>query len=321
MFEFIKELNSCGIDATITEMELFNREIPLYISALYVLYTGEIQNMDVIFIIPRDTLTITPDQLKKQLQVITERTRKLPVVVLKSLPAYNINRFVSKGINFIVGGKQFFLPDLMISLKKQNSQKTKSKESLSGQTQMLLLYHLQKNDISGLTTKEISNLVGSSYLSISRSLKELQDFGLIKMEGGKEKITILPKTGKELWKEASIYLQSPIEKSVLAESLPDKSQIILSGLNALSHYSNLNDTQRQYYALSRNDYRKILGEVTLNPEYGNIELQQWRYDPAILQQNGYVDPLSVYLMYRENEDERIQIELEKIIDEYKWLTD
>ena len=321
MFEFIKELYSCGIDASITEMEPFNREIPLYISALYILYTGEIQHMDVIFIIPRDSLTITPDQLKRQLQVITERTRNLPVLVLKSLPAYNINRFVSKGINFIVSGKQFFLPDLMISLKKQNSQKTKSKESLSGQTQMLLLYHLQKNDISGLTTKEISNLVGSSYLSTSRSLNELQDFGLIKMEGGKEKITILPKTGKELWKEASRYLQSPIEKSVLAESLPDKSQIILSGLNALSHYSNLNDTQRKYYALSRNDYRKILGEVTLNPEYGHIELQQWRYDPAILQQNGYVDPLSVYLMYKKNEDERIQIELEKIINEYKWLTD
>jgi len=52
--------------------------------------------------------------------------------------------------------------------------------------------------------------------------------------------------------------------------------------------------------------------------FGENTVQVWRYDPHILSENGKVDKLSLYLSLRDNADDRIQIELENMLNEIKW---
>ena len=50
-------------------------------------------------------------------------------------------------------------------------------------------------------------------------------------------------------------------------------------------------------------------------------IEVWRYDPDLLAKNGVIDPLSLYLSIRANDDERIQIELKDLMNSIKWLED
>jgi hypothetical protein len=49
-----------------------------------------------------------------------------------------------------------------------------------------------------------------------------------------------------------------------------------------------------------------------------VKVEVWKYAPSLLSGNEYVDRLSLYLSLRDNEDERIQIECDTLIEEMKW---
>ncbi len=48
----------------------------------------------------------------------------------------------------------------------------------------------------------------------------------------------------------------------------------------------------------------------------NIEL--WKYDPGLFAKNGVVDPISLAMSLSDNEDERVQGELQEMLEGYKW---
>lgn len=56
----------------------------------------------------------------------------------------------------------------------------------------------------------------------------------------------------------------------------------------------------------------------LDKQYGDIIVEVWRYDPALIATDRYVDKLSLYLAMRNSGDERIQKELETMIDNLQW---
>ena len=47
-------------------------------------------------------------------------------------------------------------------------------------------------------------------------------------------------------------------------------------------------------------------------------IEVWKYDPALLSETGVVDKLSLYLLLKDYEDERVQIELDNMIKDIAW---
>ena len=47
-------------------------------------------------------------------------------------------------------------------------------------------------------------------------------------------------------------------------------------------------------------------------------LQIWCYDPKILEVDGCVDPFSLYLSFQNENDERIEMALEEMMEKYSW---
>jgi len=49
-----------------------------------------------------------------------------------------------------------------------------------------------------------------------------------------------------------------------------------------------------------------------------VQLELWKYDPALFARNGIVDPISLALSLKDNDDERVQKELNIYLEGYKW---
>lgn len=80
-----------------------------------------------------------------------------------------------------------------------------------------------------------------------------------------------------------------------------------SSINALAYYSDINEDVIEYYAVKQGYSRQIGGanlKITGTLE-GNICIEEWKYDPYLLTQTEFVDPLSLYLCFRNKPDERI----------------
>ena len=129
--------------------------------------------------------------------------------------------------------------------------------------------------------------------------------------------------GKELWQKALPFLRSPVKKKVFAVgNIPNKGNLLLSGLSALAEYSMITEEELPVYAIEKNTYRQLHRDYQLEeiPSAGgaNAIVEVWSYSPEILSNNHIVDPLSLNLSLRDNQDERIQGELESMMEDKVW---
>ena len=109
-------------------------------------------------------------------------------------------------------------------------------------------------------------------------------------------------------------LVSPIEQIYYTDA-PLEGQMI-SGVNALASYTMLNEEPKQCCAISKKDLKVL--NISTDKQFGQNEIQVWKYNPRMFSVSGAVDRLSLYLSLINNEDERIQIELERLINEMSW---
>lgn len=112
------------------------------------------------------------------------------------------------------------------------------------------------------------------------------------------------------------YLMSPVKKTVYSDEL-GKEPFYVGGISALSHYSFLNPDDQTTLAVWERDF--VPGNRSYR-EWGSqdfkYKIEIWKYPPEMgIGQGEYVDRLSLYLSLQEDNDPRVEKELENIIDE------
>lgn len=290
-------------------------KLPLSIVGNFELYDGQILGKNVLFAFINDGNIITPVQTKKQLDMIQRKTGMVTILVPGHLYSYNVSRLIVQKVNFVIPNKQMFIPSLLLDLTIVNIANEESKnDTITPLTQCLLLYHLETESLSGRTSYELADKLSVSYASINRALRWLVAKDLIKLEGVKTKTLQIDLSDRELWNKALPLLVSPIEQLYYTDALLDGQTI--SGVNALSSYTMLNEESRQCCAVSKKDFKAL--KIIADKQFGQNEIQVWKYNPRMLSSTGVVDKLSLYLSLKDNEDERIQIELERLINEMPW---
>ena len=311
--------DTLGIETAIIPLEkqLFQR-LPLYITAAYKVQEATIFGQRIYLLTAENNENIqTPDRLSKQMQFVTQKIGIPIVYVFDKVISYNLKRLIQKGINFIIPNKQLFIPALMMDLRKMPATISQKTELLTPIAQLVLLYHLQKEILNGFTTQQLTDKLNQTYRTMSRAVKSLEELDLCNLVGGKEKQIQFTAKGKELWVLAQNFLQNPAERNLFTDDALNEQQTCLSNINALAHYSMLNDEARCYYAISKNEVKNLAVET--NKYAGDNAIEIWRYNPKQLSNNGFVDKLSLYLLLRNDSDERIQSELEHMIKEIQWL--
>ena len=316
---YIKETIDATIGATKADKEVLDK-LPLYINSTYEIWNTVIFDKEVLLLAMRTSEHLTPLQYQKHKDLLEKKTGAFIVFILSDMMSNDRNRLIHRKINFVIEDRQIFIPQLLVDLKEYLPKTKVNTESLQPAAQVIILYHIQRKSLEGLNYKNLAKLLGYSYLTISRAVENLVSFGLCNTEGNKVKTMVLPEK-KELWKKALPYMKPPIKKTLFVnDELPEK-LICISDINALAFYTDLNGDRHKHYAIHHNEFVSLKKEgiIKETSEYdGDYKIELWRYNPGILTESKYVDPLSLYITYKESQDERIEMALEQIMEQIKW---
>lgn len=286
--------------------------LPRMLTARYDLKTVLLEKTQVVFCYAKTEL----DQLtkvKNHIGLISNAVKMIVVLVTKDLSARQRDALITAGIPFIYPNKQIYLPFMGVVLQERFKAMTENKEKLSPSAQVMLFYYLyQKKERLFLT--EIKSALSFSSMTLSRASKELENMGLLKT--GKDKVQKYiwsDKTLIEIYTSAKDYLINPVKRTVYVDVACMEQKGYIAGDSALAEYSMINEPKVKVYATYKLD-ADIEANEELIDESNQAAIQLWAYNPGLLTANGVVDRLSLACSYGDEDDDRINIELEEMLD-------
>lgn len=274
------------------------------------LYVFEWEGQQLLLLAGKQNYRPTPVQCKN----ISDRLIKTlgidAVFYYENMPTYERDRLVDKGIYFIIGSKFTYIPNLLANRKLSEVDYT---ETFLPSTQYLLLYHLQIKSLEGATLKELVEILPYKYATIAKSVQQLAATRLLQQTTDKQTKRIsFNRANRKLWIDALKYMANPIKHSGYSGHVIGIGKI--GGIEALSHYSMLAGEETPTKVLMVAESKKIGTPPSLIEDIQRVEI--WKYPPVSNDQ--YVDKLSLYLTLRDDNDPRVEKELETMINEMSW---
>ena len=307
-------------------------KLPLFLSETYNLSEAKILNLPFIIVERRNPDELSILQTEKHFKIIKDTFDTKVVLLANNLASYNRKRLIEKGINFIVPGKQLFLPDLLIDLRETLSprRETGKKQTLLPSAQLLVLYRILNKEnilrIENIPFKQLAEIFHYTPMVITNAADNLRLHEICTTEGSKQRSIRFNLNIPEMWNDLvkRNLLINPVLKRVFVDEKPENVFLLHSNTSALPEYSDMNPSRQEFFAIDRKafyDLQKNNRLSNANKSEGNYCLEVWKYDPlnligGIMNEKIAVDPLSLFLCLKNDHDERIQDALEQIIKKY-----
>lgn len=299
-------------------------QLPLYLRnkrAYYMLSFGERKSI----LMKNESGFFNVTSFKKEIREI-EKYAKMPVILwLDTISTYQRNALIKSRISFIVPNSQIYVPEFGMSLKEfcMRAEKREKRDKISAMTQFLLLYFIYQKKQEKKSQSEIAKCLNMSAMNVSRAVQELQELELlIAHRQGTHKMIEAVACGKELYQLSSEYLQSPVQKKIYVSSQQYNMILPMAGETALAKKSMLNDPKCMVYAMDKKRLKEIPQEAIVKPQFvlGNdyVEIELWKYNPSAYVMDGMVDVVSLVQSLKDVDDERVEMQIEEIMEEYKW---
>ena len=301
----------------IIENKTVYSKLPLKYKGIYTIYNVSTKHIDWIVLKPNKSIHLNDlrkDQ--KQLEIITNLNVAL---YFDKLSTYAKNIMLDEGIPFIVNNKQLYLPFYGIMLSDKDNRKLAPVHTISFLTQKLLLLALYEK-WQNMNVTNISKRLNVSKMSITRCFDEIEflDLDILDTSKKNRNITVKEET-KILFDKIKPILRNPvITKYELNTDIKlDK----LAGISALSEYSLLEDNEYPTYAILKKDLKNLdLANTTAYKEenIGCVVLELGYF--IDIHKKGISDPITVLLSLtnEELEDERINISIKEMMEDYVW---
>jgi DNA-binding MarR family transcriptional regulator len=245
-------------------------------------------------------------------------------LVIPQVVSYARNRMVQAGTPFIVPGSQLFMPHLMVDLRERfSAPPPEAGLPLTPAAQAVLLFHLQRKPLHGMPLQEIANLTGYTSMTATKIKDEWETNGLCNtVRSGRSVVIEFPSHGRRLWHMAEQLLSSPVKKCEWVRWRNSKKfdiHRLAAGYTALSMSTMAEDDAVPTYAMTLKDYRKMLlngdCQMVFDSHEADTRIEAWSYDPRLLSDGPSVDPLSLVLSLRGDSDDRVQQQLQTVLDE------
>lgn len=309
--EYIEKI--VGAEVQIYPLDKAKKQaLPILITNAYQLLHCHLLGAEVCLMVCKDA-DATPMQLKKHCAIVERVLEMHAAVVLPEVKPYNMKRLVEARVNTIVLGRQLFMPSLLMDLRVQRNPIDMQGKPMPVMAQVVLLCHLQKQNLNGMSAQPIAELMGVSYPNINRAVKWLADNHFVELTPGREKRMRFIREGKELWEQALPVLQSPVERVLRTDRILEA---YVCGEEALAEWTMLVEPQEQHWAISKQEAQHLGRD--LDKEFGEHVVEIWRYDPKLLGNNNTVDVLSLYLSLRDTSDERVHKEINQLMKDKQW---
>ena len=300
-------------------------KLPLYLRDRYDVQSARLFGRRFLLALERENHDPgTPGEYGSHAAALSSIFGESVAIVLSALPSYARNRMVRMGIPFIAPGSQVFLPTALIDLReRQPIARRSSGRRLTPAAQSLVLYHLKRGSLAGKPLKEIAKIIRYSPIMLTKVKAELETAGICESARQGRSITLqFLSGGRALWDHAQPLLSRPDGKRHWVRWEKPAPQYLLAGISALSRNTMIEADRVPTFAIWKDRLRPDLENGVLNScrgrEEANACIEAWNYDPLILSGGETVDPLSLYLSLRDSPDERVQQQLEKLIEGVAW---
>ncbi len=298
-------------------------KLPFYIRHSYNFYHVNLFEHHLLLLEVKDENNFKIGQTEKRLKLIQEYLHEELVLLIQNLNSLGRKRLIEKRINFIVPGKQLFLPSIMVDLRESFKSPVTGNGKLLPSAQLILFYKiLKRNDpIEKYNLKEIAAKLDYTQMAITKTVHNLKLLGLATTKGTKDKYLKFENDIPELWNKAFPLMINPVFRKLYVDELPETARFFKSNESALPAYSDMAESRQAYYAVYKNlfyDMKKKEMFTYLNETEGHFCLEVWKYNPALLANDDHVDPLSLYMSLKGVDDERVEMALDQITKQYIW---
>lgn len=261
--------------------------------------------------------------IKKQLKTIGQVTEKSIIVDLDRLAANQRTNLIESGVAFISGTGQVFIPfwGSYFEEKIANAQQAAEKMSANAQLVFLFLFYNRK-DVTGFTQTQIAKALNMPKATCTRAIQLLSGIGLITTtDEGTAKRVFLNEKEPNILQKAMPYMISPVHKLLYVSGFPEKTKYKLSGIRAIAEQSMLQALPSDgAFAIDRDAAKEIDKNILLDEQsfrdFGGQIIEVWKYDPFLLSNTEYADDISLLLDLADENDERVQAQLDVIREKY-----
>ena len=257
----------------------------------------------------------TPVSVAKQLATGREALGVPFVYVPRELGAHDIPRLISANVPYVMVKRSLFLPEAGL-LVTRAPESPVLRDKFSSPAQLLVLGYVLKKWNGVMTIGDGVRRTGFSSASIVHAFQEIDHFGAGERLHGANGTTarIQLKPAREIWEVCRHRFFNPCKRTAGVAARPTGS--VVAGVDALARISSLNESVPTCFALPLKGFR-TLGVVELPPSSAPCQLQLWHYPPKALDEDG-IDPASLFLSLQDDPDDRVQIELDKLQEMFKW---
>ena len=229
------------------------------------------------------------------------------------------NAFVKSGISFIDLPGNVFLPFMGIVLQDVYRKQIIKADKMMPATQMVFLELLYMEDGESVLKSEVANKLNLTKTSITRATAQLEEMGLIRQIKSGTEISIKRNySRKEYYEKAETYLINPVQKVITIMRYEATFESLSAGETALSQVSELNPPRIEERAIYKGE--EVIDQLEIvDARYEDLDaclnVQLWKYNPSYFAREGRVDPVSLACTFKGNEDERIEMSIEELLEE------
>lgn len=256
--------------------------------------------------------------MKKQKEKY-EEALQCPVAYKVALNSVSIrNALVKNGISFVNLPGNVFLPFMGIALQDVYRKQLVKSDKMMPATQMVFLELLYMNDGESALKSEVANKLNLTKTSITRATAQLEKMGLIRQIKSGTQISIQRNcTRKEYYENANAYLINPVQKVITIMRQEAAFESFDAGETALSQLSELNPPRIEECAIYKGE--EVIDQLEIvDARYEEqddcLNVQLWKYNPSYFAREGRVDPISLACTFKGNEDERIEMCIEELLE-------
>ena len=313
-----------GLDVKAATVWSGAHNLPYYLQEAFSIHELRLPGLDCLLAIPREkNLVQTPATVKKYLQQIQDKCARAVDYIQESISPHNRKRLVEHKVSFVVPGNQLYLPLLGIDFREYFRKVRDKATTISPATQAVILFALNRDITTHYTPLELSRLMNYTPMTMTRVLNELETAGIGEVAtSGKERVLRFTESKAVLWDKAIKVARNPIKKHFWTRQPENDWQCVRAGLTALAHYSLLAEPKQPVFAMSAGNWKSLTqktGALELPyDEPGSCLMEIWSYDPCLFGSNGVADRLSLYLVFKDDADERIQTALNEMMAGIIW---
>lgn len=257
--------------------------------------------------------------MKKQKAKYEEALQR-PVAFQVALNSVSMrNALVKNGVPFVDLPGNVFLPFMGVVLQDVYRKQLVKADKMMPATQMVFLELLYMNDGETALKSEVANKLNLTKTSITRATAQLEEMGLIEQLKSGTEISIKRNCSrKEYYEKAKAYLINPVQKVITIMRQEATFASYGAGESALSQMSELNPPRIEECAIYKGeeviDQLEIM-DARYEEQDNCLNVQLWKYNPSYFAKEGRVDPVSLACTFKGNEDERIEMCIEELLEE------